>query len=49
MALDQLILETISNLAVTMSTETDLSRIQVQLECIERGLRVLRLIRGINS
>jgi len=48
MALDQLILESISNLAITMSTETDLSRIQVQLECIERGLRVLRLIRDIN-
>ena len=47
-ALDQLILETISNLAVTMSAETDLSRIQIKLECIERGLRVLQLIRGIN-
>ncbi len=44
---DQLVMETVSNLALKMSTETDLARIQVQLECIERGLRILQLIRGI--
>ncbi len=44
---DQLIMETVSNVALKMSTETDLARIQLQLECIERGLRVLQQIRGI--
>ncbi len=45
--LDQLIMETVSNIALKMSTETDLVRIQIQLECIERGLRILQQIRGI--
>ncbi len=45
--LDHLVIETVSNVAFKMSTETDLTRIQLQLECIERGLRVLQLIRGI--
>ncbi len=47
MHLDELIMETVSNLAFKMSTETDLARVQTQLECIERGLRILQLIRGI--
>jgi UPF0148 protein len=47
--LDEAIAEFISNLAVKMSTETDLARIQVQLECIERGLRIIQLVRGIDS
>ena len=47
--LDDAIAEFISNLAVKMSTETDLARIQVQLECIERGLRIIQLARGIDS
>ena len=47
--LDEAIAEFISNLAVKMSTETDLTRIQVQLECIERGLRIIQLVRGIES
>ncbi len=46
-AIDQLIMETISNLALTMRSETDLARIYTQLDCIERGLRILRLMRGI--
>lgn len=47
--LDEAIAEFISNLAVKMSTETDLARIQVQLECIERGLRIIQLARGVDS
>jgi len=47
--LDEAIAEFVSNLAVKMSTETDLARIQVQLECIERGLRIIQLVRGIDS
>jgi len=47
--LDEAIAEFVSNLAVKMSTETDLARIQVQLECIERGLRIIQLVRGIES
>jgi UPF0148 protein len=47
--LDEAIAEFVSNLAVKMSTETDLGRIQVQLECIERGLRIIQLVRAIDS
>jgi UPF0148 protein len=47
--LDEAIAEFVSNLAAKMSTETDLARIQVQLECIERGLRIIQLARGIDS
>ncbi len=46
-AVEQLIMETISNLALTMRSETDLARIYTQLDCIERGLRILQLIRAI--
>ena len=48
-SLDDAITELISNLAVEMRTETDLARIHTQLECIERGLRIIHLIRGIDS
>ena len=47
--LDDAIAEFVSNLAVKMSTETDLARIQVQLECIERALRIIQLVRGIDA
>lgn len=47
--LDEAIADFVSNLAVKMSTETDLARIQVQLECIERGLQIIQLVRGIDS
>jgi UPF0148 protein len=47
--LDEVIAEFVSNLAAKMSTETDLARIQVQLECIERGLRIIQLVRVIDS
>ncbi|MGB9372292.1 MAG: Sjogren's syndrome/scleroderma autoantigen 1 family protein [Halobacteriota archaeon] len=48
-SLDDVITELISNLATEMRTETDLARIHTQLECIERGLRIIQLIRGIDS
>ena len=48
-SLDDVITELISNLAIEMRTETDLARIQTQLECIECGLRIMQLIRGIDS
>jgi UPF0148 protein len=47
-SLDESIAELISNLAAQMSTETDLARIRVQLECIEQGLRIIQLVRGID-
>jgi len=47
--LDDVIIERISNLAIEMKTETDLSRIQTQLECIERGLRIIQIVREIDS
>jgi UPF0148 protein len=46
--LDDVITEVISNLAIEMRVETDLTRIHTQLECIERGLRIVQLIRGID-
>ncbi len=48
-SLDDVITELISNVAIEMRTETDLARIHTQLECIERGLRIIQLIRGIDS
>ena len=48
-SLDDVITELISNVAIEMRTETDLARIHMQLECIERGLRIIQLIRGIDS
>jgi UPF0148 protein len=47
--LDETIAEFISSLAAKMSSETDLARIQMQLECIERGLRIIQLVRGLDS
>ena len=47
--LDEAIIEIISNLALQMRTETDLARIQTRLECIERGLRIIQLVREIDS
>ena len=46
--MDDVIIERISKLAIEMRTETDLARIHAQLECIERGLRIIQLIRGID-
>jgi UPF0148 protein len=46
--LHDIIAELMSRLALEMSTETDLARIDAQLECIERGLRIIQLIRGID-
>jgi UPF0148 protein len=46
--LDDVIADLISNLAIEMRTESDLARIHTQLECIERGLRIIQLIRGID-
>jgi UPF0148 protein len=46
--LDEAIGELISDLAVKMSAETDLARIRMQLECIEHGLRIIQLVRGID-
>ncbi|MGZ4864004.1 MAG: Sjogren's syndrome/scleroderma autoantigen 1 family protein [Halobacteriota archaeon] len=49
LVLDETIAEFVSNLAAKMGTETDLARIQVQLECIERGLRIIQFARGLDS
>ena len=46
--LDSVITELIAALAFDMRTETDLARINTQLDCIERGLRIIQLIRGID-
>jgi len=47
--LDEAMAEFVLNLAVKMRTETDLARIHIQLECIERGLRIIQLVRGIDA
>jgi UPF0148 protein len=46
---DEVIVELVANLASQARVETDLARIQAQLECIERGLRIVRLFREIDA
>jgi UPF0148 protein len=46
--LDEAIAEFVSDLAAKVTTETDLARIRMQLECIECGLRIIQLVRGID-
>lgn len=46
--LDEIIAELVASLADQARVETDLARIQAQLECIERGLRIVRLFREID-
>lgn len=47
--LDEAMIEIMSNLALQTRTETDLARIQMRLDCIERGLRIIQLVREIDS
>ncbi|HYB58683.1 MAG TPA: Sjogren's syndrome/scleroderma autoantigen 1 family protein [Candidatus Acidoferrales bacterium] len=47
--LDDVITELVANLASQARVETDLGRVQTQLECIERGLRIVRLFREIDA
>jgi UPF0148 protein len=44
--IDEYVTSTIINIAENMRLETDLSRVQIQLECIETGLKILRMMRG---
>jgi uncharacterized Zn finger protein (UPF0148 family) len=44
--IDEYVTNVIINIAEHMQVETDLSRVQIQLECIERGLKILRIMRG---
>ncbi len=46
--IDEAVAELVSNLSAKMSTETDLARIQLQLECIERGIRIIQLVREVD-
>jgi UPF0148 protein len=48
-SLDKVIAELVANLASQARMETDLARIQAQLECIERGLRIVRLFREVDT
>lgn len=48
-SLDEVIAELVANLANQARVETDLARVQAQLECIERGLRIVRLFREIDA
>jgi uncharacterized Zn finger protein (UPF0148 family) len=47
--IDEAIAELVANLTSQARVETDLARIQAQLECIERGLRIVRLFREIDA
>ncbi len=44
--IDEYVTSIIIKIAETMRTETDLSRVKIQLECIETGLNILRMMRG---
>ena len=44
--IDEYVTSTIINIAENMRIETDLSRVKIQLECIETGLKILRMMRG---
>jgi uncharacterized Zn finger protein (UPF0148 family) len=48
-SLDEVIAQLVANLASQARVETDLARVQAQLECIERGLRIVRLLREIDA
>jgi uncharacterized Zn finger protein (UPF0148 family) len=47
--IDEAIAELVANLACQARVETDFARIQAQLDCIERGLRIVRLFREIDA
>jgi hypothetical protein len=38
--------DVIISIAGDMQSETDLSRVLIQLECIERGLKIIQMMRG---
>ena len=44
-AINNMILNKVRELAVSLETETDLGRIKDKMECIEQGLKILRLLR----
>jgi uncharacterized Zn finger protein (UPF0148 family) len=44
--IDEHVTNAIMDIAEQMRVETDLSRVQIQLECIETGLKILRMMRG---
>jgi len=45
-AIDTFVTNVIINIAEDMQSETDLSRVLIQLECIERGLKIIQMMRG---
>ena len=44
--IDKFVANVIINIAEDMQSETDLSRVLIQLECIERGLKIIQMMRG---
>jgi len=44
--IDRFVADVIINIAEDMQSETDLSRVLIQLECIERGLKIIQMMRG---
>ena len=44
-SINNMILNKVRELAVSLETETDLGRIKDKMECIEQGLKILRLLR----
>lgn len=46
--IDKFVADVIISIAGDMQSETDLSRVLIQLECIERGLKIIRMMRGDN-
>ncbi len=44
-AINGMILNKVTELAVSLETETDLGRTRDKMECIEQGLKILKLLR----
>ncbi len=44
-AINNMIMRKVSELAVSLETETDLGRTKDKMECIEQGLKILKLLR----
>ena len=44
-AINNMILNKVRELAVSLETETDLGRIKDKMECIEQGIKILKLLK----
>ncbi|MDD5474591.1 MAG: Sjogren's syndrome/scleroderma autoantigen 1 family protein [Candidatus Methanoperedens sp.] len=43
--INRIIMGKIQNIAASLEAETDLARVKVKMECIEQGIRILKLLK----